>query len=178
MNRIVKNTAIIVGAVITFIPLFLYLNQKKINDSLLSQQIDLQRKLELGEKAREAIEMFKRKGLGNLKTQKELLAPKIPSNEQSPLIISKQLSRIALDIGIDKISISNKKREKTSTANLYRLPLSVNLECTYQRLCRFLNKISSADRLIVIEEISIEREEDILPRLDVTLELSAYTLLQ
>ncbi len=175
MNRIVKNTAIVTGVIIAFIPLFLYLIQKKANDSLLSQQIDLQRKLELGEKAQKAIEVFKKTGLINLKTQRELLALKIPSAEESPLIISKQLSRIALDRGIDKISISNKEREKTSTTDLYRLPLSANLECTYQQLCQFLNKISSADRLIVIEEVSIKRQEDILPRLDVSLSLSVYT---
>lgn len=174
MNRYIRIIFIVLVVIVVFTPLALNLTQRRIVNNLLSQRAKLSEELERGIRAQKVADEFKKKGLLDLKAQEEFLLAKVPPAEKNTLAVLKQLTQLASEVKIRVISIDSKSRQDTSFGNLYRFPLVLELECEYQQLCLFLDKILPMVRLVTIEELLIKREEGILPVLKVTLIISTY----
>ncbi len=176
MKKFLRNSPIILGIIAVVISMVLCLAQKAIVNSLMSQQAKLSKELEQKLQAEKISEGFKKTGPASLKDQESFLALKIPSNEKEPLSVLRQLTIIASDTEVGKISITADKNKKQAlTQDLYFFPLSLELECGYSELCLFLKRILSMDRFASIEGLTITRKKEILPRLKVGILLSVYT---
>jgi len=179
MNRFVKNITLVLSLVMVIILLILYLVQKRTVNNLLAQHAELTEELRRGIQAQRIAQGFKKKGLLDLKTQESFVEARIPLNEKDPVSVLKLLSRVATEADISKISMHSKSRERSQDIygeDLYRFPLVIELQCGYSELCTFLNRILSLDRLLLIQNLSIERKKELLPQLKVTLTLFAYTV--
>ena len=179
MNRFLKNLTLVLSFIAVGVVFVLYLAQKRIVNNLQVQQVQLSEDLKRGTEAQRFAEGFKKKGLPDTKTQESFIMARIPLEEKEPVSLLKLLTRVATEAEVNRISITSKPRQQRQVAfgeNLYHFPLVLELECGYQELCAFLNKILSMDRLVLIQELSIERKEELLPQLKVTLTLFAYTV--
>ena len=176
MNRFIKNLVLVLSLIAASVALALYLNQKRIVKNLQAQQAKFIEDLKRGTQAQRIAEGFKKKGLTDLETQESFIMARIPQDEKDSVPVLKLLTHVAKEAEISRVSITSKPKQQVAFGeNLYYFPLVLELECGYQELCAFLNKILSMERLMLIQELSVERKEELLPKSKVTLTLFAYT---
>jgi Tfp pilus assembly protein PilO len=131
--------------------------------------------------------------LASLKKEEDTLKKKIPPGEADPLVISRQISSLAINLGLSHLSFeivpagytqnssllpASRKNLRNKQAlrkdSLSRVSLRMKAECDYLQLLRFINGLQSLSRLVVVKELEIIRKKILLPRQEVILKLEAY----
>lgn len=135
----------------------------------------------------------------NLKQKEEASYKKIPVNEKQPLGLIKALMRLGGEIGLKEMSFSIKDVSLGNQANTGSetgaipsegagqsgsekprpkpKPVYIQMECegTFSHLLTFLERLLNLERLVSVEQITIERKEKILPYQQISLEVVTYT---
>lgn len=127
------------------------------------------------------------------KIEKEIakLDKKMPPEEEE-IAILKQLTSIARSSGINKVYFKKLKKEQSrgrkiiqkrfrsrrgsGTSDVEILPMEMEIHSSYRRLAQLLKKINQLSRLVTVENVLIQMEEKILPKLKITININSYYL--
>jgi Tfp pilus assembly protein PilO len=188
-----KPTFFVIGFILLFAFFFLGLEIRK-NFYLKKEYIDKNQELQKAQYAQAHLKELQAQ-LRQKEEEAKKLNRRIPENEKAPLALMKRIISSASQFEVRNMEFSLKKAqgeqgsmakgmgigEITSSDSLETKvqPLSFKLtfECTFSNLILFLDWLSDLERLVSIENIKIEREDKILPRQKITLQLVVYTLL-
>jgi hypothetical protein len=94
------------------------------------------------------------------------------ARESDPL----QMKVISLVPGEEKLALPEPEGKKATSFELRKVKILMVLHSTYPKLGAYLKKIKELPFWINVDSIQIEREEQVLPLLKVTMELSMYII--
>jgi hypothetical protein len=94
------------------------------------------------------------------------------ARESDPL----QMKLISLIPGEEKLTLPDTDGKKAASFQLRKVTILMVLHSTYPKLGAYLKEIKELPFLINIESVQIERKEEILPLLKVTIGLSMYII--
>lgn len=116
------------------------------------------------------------------------LNKKIPP-EQEEIALLKRLTGIARSSGINRVYFKKIEKKKVrgrrtrkgsqqggGASNVEISPMEVEIQSDYRSLAQFLKKIKNISRLVTVENVLIEMDEIILPKLKITLTINSYYL--
>ncbi len=103
---------------------------------------------------------------------------KVPSKKQIPQILE-ALAKAATGSDIYYVSIVPEGTQYYSAIMIKnltyeKLPIKINLQCRYKDLGDYISKLNNLYRLIKVEDIEINADENITPLLNVHLIVSTY----
>ena len=100
------------------------------------------------------------------------------SGEEQLIGLLRQLAGESHRLAMDVISLGSGKEWDSSPGELYyrRLPVEINIQCRYEDLIGYLERLQELPGLVTIDEFHIERGEEIFPKLQVELSLSTFVL--
>ncbi len=108
----------------------------------------------------------------------QIFKTKLPDSKQIPVLLN-ALAQVANKANINYVSINTKPLEAgDQQGNLMynRLPIEITLRCRYRNLGEYLANLREMPRLVKVESIKIFRNKDILPNVDVTINVYTYVL--
>lgn len=141
----------------------------------------------------------------DLSYKEEAIKRKVPVNEKQPISLIKTLTVIAGETGLRKAVFSIKEMASqggsASARSLGQPPgqtlaspttqgstglpmgikpieIGVSSEATYLQALSFLERLMNLERVIVVDELTIERKKEILPYQQVSLQISTYSFLK
>ncbi len=109
----------------------------------------------------------------------QIFRTKLPDSKQIPVLLN-ALANVANKAKINYVSINTKPLEAGAQQGslLYnRLPIEITLRCRYQNLGEYMANLRDMPRLVKVESLKILRNKDILPNLDVTINVYTYILI-
>ena len=119
-----------------------------------------------------------REEAGKMEEQWQYFKNKLPDSKQVPALLQ-ALASAASRANITYVSINTKPKEPGDQQGgmaYDRLPIEISLRCRYRNLGEYLANLRTLPRLIKIESLKITRNKDILPNVDVTLQVYTYIL--
>lgn len=170
-----RKTRIIIGLIlgILLVSVFcLFLFQRKEVSRINKRLWELRQNVRQKQQEQSSLDTL----LQEVDKKAEFLYKKVSKGEKEPLELIKQLAALAKQHRLKSVEFTVKERKKEE-ADIYGLPILIDLEAEYGELLAFLEAISALERLVSIEGIKVERREQILPRQKITLHLSALTLI-
>ncbi|MFH1238860.1 MAG: type 4a pilus biogenesis protein PilO, partial [bacterium] len=111
----------------------------------------------------------------DIKTVEETLGQineKLPSEKELPELLSKLADLASIFPGKDYISLTPGQTD--DLGQYFKLPLVINLKCSYTDLLNYLQKLENLPRLVKLETIQISPAADNPAFLMVHLELNVY----
>lgn len=108
----------------------------------------------------------------------QIFKAKLPDSKQIPSLLN-ALAQVANKANINYVSINTKPLETgDQQGNLMynRLPIVITLRCRYRNLGEYLANLREMPRLVKVESLKISRDEDILPNVDITINVYTYVL--
>lgn len=153
--------------------LLLIISFKKTIDAA-SQYNALKRKTDELREAKEIVTSFNEDKL----KQEGNKIKKIPVGENVPLDAMKEVLNIAQGAGIKDINIYQLQEglsKSISGLEIKELSFNVKINCEFNPLLKFLEKIKDSAVLITINRIIVSREDKKLPNLASEISLVAYT---
>ncbi|MBI2870580.1 MAG: type 4a pilus biogenesis protein PilO [Candidatus Omnitrophica bacterium] len=125
-------------------------------------------------------------GVRALKDELRHLGAQLPDEERFSLIL-RELSVLAQDHHINILSIRPKPAEIYCDENGHpvmieeltcvRVPIAIEAKCRYKALAQYLKSVSEKLEVITtVDALDIERDEELLPSIRTSLEISTYSL--
>jgi Tfp pilus assembly protein PilO len=108
----------------------------------------------------------------------QIFKTKLPDSKQIPILLN-ALAEVANKADINYVSISTKPMEageQQGSLAYKRLPIEITLRCRYRNLGEYLANLRDMPRLVKVESLKIFRNKDILPNVDVTINVYTYVL--
>jgi len=108
----------------------------------------------------------------------QIFRTKLPDSKQIPVLLN-ALAQVANKANINYVSINTKPLEAGDQQGklMYnRLPIEIKLRCRYRNLGEYLANLREMPRLVKVESLKIFRNKDILPNVEVTLNVYTYVL--
>lgn len=62
----------------------------------------------------------------------------------------------------------------TSKKSCIETKIDLSIQCTYEQLCLYLDRLRHLDRLVILNELNIRKNERIFPELEIRLEISIF----
>lgn len=125
--------------------------------------------------------------ISELERSEKIINIRVPLAEKYPFELIRTLTAIAQRAGLRK-AVFSLKDENTGgdtapagypAGDLTNRPkpaeIEMNFEGTYSQLVRFLERLRSLERVVVVQGIKIERKKEILPCQQISLRLITYT---
>lgn len=103
---------------------------------------------------------------------------KLPDSKQIPLLLN-ALANVANKANINYVSINTKPMEtgeQQGGLSYNRLPIEITLRCRYRNLGEYLANLRDMPRLVKVDSLKLRRNKDILPNIDVTIDVYTYVL--
>ena len=194
----IKNAGIIIIAVILSAVSW---GQFKINAALNTELVKKKEEYKKAKSAGNRLEKLKEQIQG-LADQEESLIRMAPLDEKQPFGLIRIISGLAgetdlknivfsikgpkdlsADSAAEQVPSANEQQEADMSgqlpadvqAGIKPINIEINFEGTFAQSRAFLKKLLNIGRLVVVEQINIERSPEILPYQKVSLELVAYT---
>lgn len=100
------------------------------------------------------------------------------SGEEQLIGLLRQLAGESHRLAMDVISLGPGKEWDSPRSDSYyrRLPVEINIQCRYEDLIFYLERLQELPGLVTIDEFHIGRDEEIFPKLQVELSLSTFVL--
>ncbi|MFA6217872.1 MAG: type 4a pilus biogenesis protein PilO [Candidatus Omnitrophota bacterium] len=115
-----------------------------------------------------------------LKQEEQKINKVVPLNEEKPFGLVKDLIRVSTQAGLKECNFKITDSGTADTANngLKQFFIKMKCESTFPQAINFLEKLSSMERLVLVETVAITRKKEILPYQEITFDMVSYTFVE
>lgn len=155
------------------------------NRALKSQANEMTQKLKMVKNSQKEYNKLKNE-IDQLEQGIASVNKRIPQNERIPFRLIKGLTLLAnqeglrnFDFSYNNEYVTNPAKFSDSGQDLAVVPIFVVMNCegSFKRLISFLRRVVELDRVVSVTNIEVDRDEKILPRQRIKIELITYTFL-
>lgn len=175
-----KNNSLISVIIIVSLILLgmLCVSQLKINRDLSMRLSEKRKDLAMAEDASRRLDELEKEDK-EIKQKQEAMSRQVPLNEKQPFNFIRALIQAGTSAGLKEIKINVVKDEQSVVFEGF-IPTRMELACsgTFSSLLVFLEQLNAMERLINVDVLKIEREENLLPGQRIYLQFLIYTFPQ